>query len=82
MDITVGPQLFLTPHLCVVTALLAAKRFAPTFRSRETQLAVLVAILAVMSVKVNNQKIGTHFTPQYFAGYWQHPRTEANYGRV
>ena len=44
-------KLFLTPHLCLMAALLASSKFVPWFRSREIQLTVLAVLVALMSVK-------------------------------
>jgi len=42
-------KLFLTPHLCILAAILAAPRLAATFRGREYQIAFIVALVAAMS---------------------------------
>jgi len=42
-------KLFFTPHLCLVAGLLAARKYVSVFKSREIQLACLVALVAAMS---------------------------------
>ena len=44
-------KLFLTPHMCVVAGLLASRKLIAFVRSRETQLGILVLLVALMSVK-------------------------------
>ena len=42
-------KLFFTPHLCLIAGLLAARKYVSVFKSREIQLACLVALVAAMS---------------------------------
>jgi len=44
-------KLFFTPHLCIVSSLLASKKYVTFFKSREIHLAVLVGLVACMSLK-------------------------------
>ena len=44
-------KLFLTPHMCIVTGLLASRKIIPGLKSREMQLGVLAVLVALMSVK-------------------------------
>jgi hypothetical protein len=44
-------KLFFTPHLCILTSLLASRKYVTVFKTREIHLAVLVCLVACMSVK-------------------------------
>jgi len=44
-------KLFFTPHLCILTSLLASRKYVTVFKTREVHLAVLVCLVACMSVK-------------------------------
>jgi len=44
-------KLFFTPHLCIITSLLASKKYITVFKSREIHLAVLVGLVACMSLQ-------------------------------
>ena len=44
-------KLFFTPHMCIISSLLASKKYVTCFKSREIHLAVLVGLVACMSLK-------------------------------
>ena len=44
-------KLFFTPHLCIISSLLASKKYVGAFKSREIQLAALVGLVACMSIQ-------------------------------
>merc|ERR1719309_887997 len=44
-------KLFFTPHMCLMAGILASKKYVPFFKKRETHLAAVVALVAVMSIQ-------------------------------
>ena len=44
-------KLFFTPHMCIISSLLASKKYVTCFKSREIHLAVLIGLVAYMSLK-------------------------------
>jgi len=44
-------KLFFTPHLCIISSLLASKKYAGVLKAREIQLAALVGLVACMSIQ-------------------------------
>jgi len=44
-------KLFFTPHMCIMTGLLASPKYITVFRSRELHIAALVGLVAAMSIQ-------------------------------